>query len=550
MRGRTPGSWPAILVLVGLLAGACGDGDEPGSSAATSADPADASATELPVDDDPGTALGDASSAERAGDDVAADPATGVPDPLAIDAAPFLPTACPFDVEVDLEVECGVVEAPESRTGLSDDTVELAVAIMRTPAADPEPDPVVYLAGGPGGVALAEHMMWLSGADDVETHPILAERDMILVDQRGTGYSRPSLWCDEEIEDVEDCHERLVDEGVTLEAYSTIENAADIATVRLALGLDEWNLYGSSYGTRLALTVLRDHPDGVRSVVLEGVYPPDVVPAYHDYLPNTLRALDEIAAACADDPECAGSYGDIGDLVVRALEAADSAPDAPVDSIDLMDLTFGSLYGMEGVQDVPYALALAAAGDLDGAIDVFERGAPLDRSAGGTRTRPDVDPTEDAAGVFNSVECREEHAFTDLDHIDKQAELYREAGVDDRLLTALVDTVEYPVLAVCPVWDSGVAGLVERAPAVSHTPVLLLSGRFDPITPPAWGEHAAASLANSTHVVAPTLSHSLVLEDPCIDEITHTFLSEPDTPVDPGCVATMPMPPFTIDDAP
>ena len=547
MRGRTS----ALLLVACLLAAACGEDDGGATTDEHVSDtddvvaPPEASET---TKDSPGAA--DSDPEELASVDGGT--VEGAPEPLDVEVAPFLPTVCPFEIEVDLHVECGVVEVPESRVDLSTSTIELAVAILRTPAPDPSPDPVVFLAGGPGGVALAEHFVWLSGADDWDAHPVFATRDMILVDQRGTGYSRPSLWCDDENEGPAECHDRLVDAGIVLEAYSTLENAADIATVRLSLGIDEWNLYGSSYGTRLALTVLRDHPEGVRSLLLEGVYPPDVVPAYHDYLPNTLRALDELAAACEADDRCASTYGDVGDLLVRALAAADADPGAPIDPTDLMDLTFGNLYSMEGVLDVPYALALAADGDLDGAIDVFEAGAPLGRTTVGPYGRNShgrwaVDPTEDSAGLFNTVECREEHAFTDLDHVGRQAEMYIAAGVDERLITALVDAVEYPVLAVCSVWESGTASVAERAPAVSDAPVLLLSGRFDPITPPAWGDIAAASLPNSTHVVAPTLSHSLLLEDPCVDEIAFAFLDDPSARVDTRCIATMPMPPFTTD---
>lgn len=466
----------------------------------------------------------------------------------AADHPAFMPTVCPFEIEIDLTVTCGVVEVSANRGEGPGRTIELAVAILRTPAPDPAADPVVYLAGGPGGVSLAEHFIWLSGLDDWEDHPILARRDMVLIDQRGTGYSRPSLWCDDEREWPEDCHRRLVEAGLDLSAFSTRESAADLVDVRRALGLEEWNLYGSSYGTRLALTVLRDHPEGVRSLVLEGVYPPDVVPAYHEYLDHALRAIDEVTAACAAEAACAARYGDVGELLLQALRSADGSPDAPINAVDLMDLVFGSLYMIEGVLDLPFALELAVLGSFDEAVDVLIEGAGFAPGRRGPSAHDGLsggDPTEDSAGLFHSIECREEIAFTDLSAIERRADELFEAGVDDLLLGVLIAGIAYPIEEICTWWHSGVSAPEERLPAVSDVPVLLLSGRFDPITPPEWGDRAAATLTRSTHVVAPNLAHSLVLEDPCIDRIVGWFLDEPATAPDTSCTTSMRLPAFT-----
>lgn len=537
---------PAALIASCVVAlAACGsDGsariDELIGGAAATAPPATSSddaghgrvSRDTATTDDPGTGTDDPGSG------------TGTDTGTGTDVPAFMPTVCPFEIEVSLTVTCGVVDVPARRDRSTDRTVELAVAVLRTPAADPAPDPVVYLAGGPGGVSLAEHFIWLSGADDWQDHPILSRRDMVLVDQRGTGYSRPSLWCDEERESPEDCHSRLVEAGLDLSAFSTRESALDLVDVRRALGLDQWNLYGSSYGTRVALTKLRDHPEGIRSVVLEGVYPTDVVPAYHEYVDHALRALDEVAAACAAETVCARRYGDVTELLVRALRTVDSTPRATIDVVEMMDLVFGSLYTIDGVLDLPLALELAAAGAIDDAIDVLIEGAGFAKPSSHDSLAAG-DPTEDSAGLFHSIECREEIAFTDLGAIERRADELFEAGVDGLLLDALVAGIAYPIEEICPWWDSGIAPADERLPTVSEIPVLLLSGRFDPITPPAWGDRAAATLPAATHVVAPNLSHSLVLEDPCIDRIVGWFLDDPTAAADTSCVEEMRMPMFT-----
>ncbi len=452
----------------------------------------------------------------------------------------FDPVDCPFTREVPVEVDCGVLTVPESRTGLSDNTIEVAVAVLRTPNPQPEPDPVVWLAGGPGSVALAEHFGWISdGADDWEYHPILANRDLILVDQRGTGYSQPQLWCGDE-EGLDECHDRLVGEGVTIGAYSTPENAADIASLRLALELDEWNLQGGSYGTRLALAVVRDHPEGVRSIVLEGVYPPNVTPSYEQYPRNALRAIDEITAACAEQPDCAAVYGDVRALLVEAMHAVDGNASTSIVGHELFDLTFAAMYDMDRLVDIPLALALAVDGHVDDAIGLLE-------GSGGLFAVRSADPATDAAGMFHAIECREEGALTDVDAVEAELDAMVDAGALDRSLAdVLFINATQPARLVCPTWDTGVAADPERAPVASDVPALVLSGRFDPITPPAWGALAAASLTNVIELVFDDLSHSVTLENSCIADIHWEFLQDPHGEPDVSCVTDQSAPPFTL----
>lgn len=450
---------------------------------------------------------------------------------------------CPMDVEVEIDVDCGVLTVPESRTGLSDDTIDLAVAVLRTPAADPQDDPVVFLQGGPGGVSLAEHWSWQ--AEDWPDHPLLAKRDLILVDQRGTGYSVPTLACDDEREEPEDCHDRLVGEGIPIAAYSTPENAADLAALRLGLELDEWNLFGASYGTRLGLVLLRDHPEGVRSVVLDGVYPPNAVPAYESYVVNALGAIDAIAAACAAQPACTDAYGDVEVLLAEALATVADDPDAPIDHIDLFDLMFEAMYDMDRVVDIPYALLAAVEGDIDVAIDVLEG------EVGGLRpvTRAParrLDPEADSSGAFHAIECREEHPFTDLDRVEVAVDELSAEGVDALLLEALFSGVVQGPEFICPAWEVGVADAREQQPAVSDVPTLLLSGVFDPITPASLAQLAARDLSNATVAVAANLSHSTVLEDDCIDGVVAAFLDDPGIAPDVSCVAGLTAPSLTL----
>ena len=219
-------------------------------------------------------------------------------------------------------IDCGYLIVPEDRGDPSSPTIQLAYAVLYAPADVVKPDPVVYLAGGPGGNAVGELDGWL----DI---PYLQDRDLILLDQRGTGYSLPSLNCPEMEQNEENatqvCHDRLISEGVNLQAYNSAENAADVADLRIALGYDEWNLYGISYGTRLALTVMRDHPEGVRSVVIDSVYPPEIS-SWEQYGQNTADEFNKLFQGCAADVQCSADYPNLEQAFYTTAEQLNAEP--------------------------------------------------------------------------------------------------------------------------------------------------------------------------------------------------------------------------------
>ena len=181
---------------------------------------------------------------------------------------------CPFDIPDGYDMECGYLTVPENRSDPNSATIDLAVAIVRVD--NPASDPIIYLAGGPGSSAIDE---FVSAPESWDINQFLYGSDLILLDQRGTGYSYPTLNCWEMEQAAENsisdydaavaCHDRLVSDGIDLTAYNSAESAADVEDLRIALGYDTWNLFGISYGTRLALEVMRDYPDGIRSVIID-----------------------------------------------------------------------------------------------------------------------------------------------------------------------------------------------------------------------------------------------------------------------------------------
>lgn len=188
----------------------------------------------------------------------------------------FQQVHCPFTLGQGLadgkDVRCGFLVVPEDHSQPKGHTIRLAVAIFKTPSSHPAPDPVLVLGGGPGNAVLENTGPMYNAANLAY---LLQDRDLILLDQRGTGYSQPSLRCLDN-EDFRACHDRLLKSGINLNAFTTLEDAADVHDLIRALSYQQVNLDGVSYGTRLALTVMRLFPADLRSVVLDSVVPPQI----------------------------------------------------------------------------------------------------------------------------------------------------------------------------------------------------------------------------------------------------------------------------------
>ena len=270
-------------------------------------------------------------------------PTPAAPTPSTNGVPRFEPADCWFDEPQGQTVECGYLIVPEDRANPSNDkTIQLAVARFKSDSSNPQPDPIVYLEGGPGGSPLRSYMPVFN----VYFAPFLEKRDLILLDQRGTGYSQPALDCREyydwalsvldqdlSVEESEQqgnaaslaCRERLVGSGVNLAAFNSAENAADVNDLRVALGYEQLNLYGISYGTRLALTVLRDFPQGLRSVVIDSVVPLQSN-LYTEIPGNGARAFELLFEACATDAACSAAYPDLRGVFFDLVDQLNDKP--------------------------------------------------------------------------------------------------------------------------------------------------------------------------------------------------------------------------------
>lgn len=437
--------------------------------------------------------------------------------------------------------QCGQVVVPAAPG--SSETLRLDVVRVFSKASDPEPDPIVYLEGGPGYPGTAAV---LGSFESFE--PFVERRDLIVLDQRGTGRTSDVLACPELsdattdaelLEKLAECSSRLRSEGVDLSRYSTALSAADVDAVRRAFGYTEWNLLGISYGTRLGLTVLRDYPEGVRSAVLDSVVPLQV-----DFIAqlasNGLAAFEAAFAACGTDNECATRYPEPFEQLVRVVERLNAEPfeanGFAMTGDAFVDLLFNLLYHPVGVGLVPWLVDQVDQGDTE-RLELLVEALYGDGEGGGGES----DPMGMSFGMHLSIECAEEVAFTTRAQVQEA-----EQSVPPELLGGLGGEFYFDY---CEAWNVEAAHPRENEPVRSAIPTLLLAGGFDPITPPHYAELVHGDLENSSFVTLDNLSHGASI-DPCGYSLVTQFFDEPVAPLSLGCLATVPPPEFQSSAAP
>lgn len=452
---------------------------------------------------------------------------------------------CPGDVpaEVAAQVRCGVLTVPENRVSGSTRTVALPVAVVPSRSATPQRDPLVFpTTGGPGGGSLSGLSYWLDYAEWAR-----ADRDIIVVEQRGDHLATPYLDCPEvgiahrikdgtipalrpgalDAEAYRQCYDRLTADGVDLATYNSAATAKDLADLRQALGYDQWNLYGISYGTRVSLTTMRDQPTGLRAVVLDGVYPPNGV--QHRNGPGFAAALRALFAECAEQPSCSARYPDLEGSLVRVLDRVRTAPfiaevrvpgvNGPVrfelGEIEVLEVVLYALYQDDVARVLPLLIDQLDRGNHEFAAVLFQQWV----------TQSDY-YTE---GLWRSIDCAEELPFypPETPPSDPLAVRYATAN---------------PELPWCSAWPVPALAAVEDQPVVSDIPTLLMSGGHDPVTPPWQARRAAETLSRHYLFEFGSSGHGTVWQtwiSPCPADIAGQFLTDPTSEPDAACVAAM-----------
>ncbi|MEZ5246229.1 MAG: alpha/beta hydrolase [Acidimicrobiales bacterium] len=453
---------------------------------------------------------------------------------------------CPFDRTLTTTARCGKIELP-GRGADPDYTIELSFVRFSATGSDDEkqPDPVVYLHGGPGGAILESADYWY----DSIVRPHIATRDVILYDQRGAGRSTPLPSCretgessdrfytegarhdalrDDFLAALAECANRIRDNGdVDLTAFDSAANAQDLVDLMWALGIEEYNLHGSSYGTRLAQTIMRDAPEGVRSLVLSGVYPTDV--NLMGSVPVSMESsLDAVFAGCAASERCAEALPDPWatlEALVRSLDADPMVVEVSTTASDTFTLVFDGTDLLNGLHSLLY-VGFQAAGVPDLLIDWLDGDVRrIERLA-----RVSVFDHSDIT-VFILVQCADEAAFATADLLARPLdhEFLRAADLAPSLNG--VDS-----LTICAEWETGPTDPIEDDPVTWDVPTLLLAGAVDPITPPEWAAAMAERLPRARLVNIADLAHDSD-EGWCAEGLIGDFVREPEVLLDTSCAA-------------
>ena len=415
-----------------------------------------------------------------------------------------------------IAAQCGTLSVPEDRARPAGRRVALAIAFVPSTAKQPRPDPVFMLAGGPGQSA-RETFPAAAGA----FRELLRDRNVVLVDQRGTGDSNPLSCRAPEDDPAVDAAAAALAAARRFAAqclqeldadprfYTTSDAVLDLEEVRSAIGAEQVNLVGISYGTRVALEYLRRHPARVRSMVLDGVVPPEL-PLGSEHARNLEASLDGQFARCDADPVCAQRFGSPRTALAALLESLDRQPQSvryrdPLthelqDGTLTRDVVAGVVrlfaYVPQLSAMLPQALAEAAAGRPE---VLMAQGRMIESLVGEQINQ----------GLQLSVSCSE-----DADRLRADP-----ADANTLMGTAFVSTL----LAQCEAWPRGQRPPDFNEPVRSDRPVLLLSGEFDPVTPPANASAAAAGFADHANLVFRGQGH-IQLGARCAQTIIRQFL--------------------------
>ncbi|HYP54215.1 MAG TPA: alpha/beta fold hydrolase, partial [Pyrinomonadaceae bacterium] len=423
------------------------------------------------------------------------------------------------------QVRCATYEVFENRATRRGRKIALKIVVFPATGRDKEPDPFFYIPGGPGSSA-TEDAPYI--AQDFAK--IRERRDLVFVDQRGTGGSNP-LNCDNlfdpadltsytghyfgSLEGVRKCREQL-EKSADLKLYATHVAMDDLDEVRAALGYERINIFGGSYGTRAAQAYLKRHDRHVRTVFLQGVSPTgQLMP--RDFPQHTERALDGVIEECAADSACRAAFPDLRSDVRAVLERLLRGPvevevkhpqtnkatriklsrDLAAEAVRYM------LYQSGAASRLPLVLHTAARGDF----------GPLAESAMFYRR---VIVATGSIGMYLSVTCAEDVPWI-------------RAGEGERNAanTFLGDYRLREQRAACELWPRARIPRDYHEPVRSGVPALILTGRFDPVTPPLYGDALAKNLPNSLHVVVPSGGHGFGgLEGlDCINNLTADFVN-------------------------
>ena len=442
----------------------------------------------------------------------------------------FEATACDFVTPIQVRVTCGFVTVPEDRNGDLTDTIQLAIVIYHSTGDTPKPDPILYLQGGPGAKAIE----WSVGVYESVIGPLLDDRDFIVFDQRGVGYSKPVLDCEEikttYLQDVQGdlpadqkvsyyegalltCKNNFHNLGINPSAYTSVDIAADTKDVIVALGYDQANLYAISYGTRIAQFVMRAHPEVVRSAILDSVVPVETQLLKPDTNTEQDRLIHLLFEDCNANPACSTAFPNLESVYNEAINKLDTQPvkvTLTINTEKTLEQTINGstfrntiIWGLRNPQTIvaiPHFIYRTRDGDYSQLL--FAAALPL------------ITFNSISIGTYVAVNCH------------------------DQIFAIPTEGLDETIYDLCRLWDMEPPVTGENDPVHSDIPTLIFAGKYNSVTPTTFARQLAGHLAHSTLVEFPNQGHapSATGISDCPTKIISAFLQGPNTSPDVGCV--------------
>ncbi len=404
--------------------------------------------------------------------------------------------------DTPVDAYCGTLKVFENRVTKQGRQIDLNIVVLPALRSDAQPDPLFFLAGGPGqGAAKLAKVVRTMFAS------MQRDRDIVLVDQRGTGKSHP-------LECLNDDDDGLKTLGITeqqtldrlkecqakydadLTQYTTTIAMDDLDDVRAFLGYDKINIYGGSYGTRAGLVYMRQHGDRVRAAILDGVAPTNM--ALPRFFPrDSQRAFELLARDCAADAGCDAAYPNLLERTRALLERLKKDPplvrvthprtaesaEVRIEPRLVANVIVTALYSPTVTALVPAIVAAAERNDFQSMLAL----AGINGS----------DEPNMSIGMQLSVICAEDAPRNTAEDLKN--------GAASTLFGDYIMTIQQ---RGCEFWPRGMVDASYYEPVTSSIPTLVMSGEVDPVTPPEWGEAVAKTLSNSTHLVMPGTGHT------------------------------------------
>lgn len=472
--------------------------------------------------------------------------------------ARFAPGPCPRTADPVPALEtarCGTLTVPENRSRPKGRKITLSVAIVPAATRRPAPDPIVWFAGGPGDDAISEIQLALDG-------DLNRDRDLVFMSQRGTYSADPELTCpniDEfnaralglvsnapstgrlHVRATRTCRDRVDARGADRSTYNDIESSADYAALRRTLGLKQWNVFGISYGTHLALNYMRLHPKGIRSVGIDGVLPPSIAGGAVTWK-AAREGFDGLFEACAQQPDCNARYPHLKATFLRLVSELEADPITTTVTVPVHPEPVKVV--LDGSNLVAWLTsATHVAAGVPRSIDELAHGNPqriAEQLAGGKYSPQAIGRV--AHGLVYGIFCSQWTPY------ESEADVIRGGR---RAFPTFPRSMlaNAPQLAWlhddCRAWHVPAAPPWIRDVTRSDIPTLLLSGGFDAQTAPSNGAYAARTLSRSTAVTVPYVAHVVFADSPCAQSITTSFFRNPTHP-NTRCLAGLQPPQFDI----